>query len=46
MGGMKMSQKDNLTSITLEYFESQKWHYEVKQNDDDRFIVTLGMNLK
>ncbi len=46
MGGMRMSQKDNLTSITLEYFESQKWHYEVKQNDDDRFIVTLGMNLK
>ena len=41
-----MSQKDNLTSVTLEYFESQKWHYEVKQNDDTRFIATLGINIK
>ena len=41
-----MSQKDNLTSVTLEYFESQKWHYEVRQNDDTRFIAAFGINLK
>ncbi len=41
-----MAQKDNLTSITLEYFESQKWRYDVKRNDDERFIAALGMNLK
>ena len=41
-----MSQKDELTSVTLEYLESQKWHYDVKRNDDERFIAVLGMNLK
>ncbi len=41
-----MSQKDNLTSITLEYLESQKWNYDVRRNDDERFVALMGMNLK
>ncbi len=41
-----MSQKDTLSSVVLEYFESQHWHYEVKRNDNDVFIATFGMNLK
>ena len=40
-----MSQKDVLTDRTIEYLESQHWHYDVRSNDDERFIAALGMNL-
>ncbi len=41
-----MSQLRSNKASVYEYVESQKWRYKVERDDDKRYIISLGMNLK
>ena len=41
-----MTQKEILTGLVLECLDSRKWRYDIQDQDDQRFTLSFGMNLK